>query len=193
MFKKMYLGLIMVILFFASFVFAADESLTITTYYPSPYGVYKTLRLQPNDDQAAGGACTNEGDMAYDLSAHQALVCNGSTWGAFSASNKIRSGTINVTFTNGSAHSSDASVAFSPVCTNPKVFLQSVQSSVICGTGVGPGHCYNNTNSTSTDIVAAFSSVPTESGFSAHISTMDTVWVASSTDFPIHWLAVCDN
>lgn len=67
-----------ILAFFSSIVIAAEE-ITITTYYPSPYGVYKTLRLYPNDDAAAGGACTNPGEMSYDASANQVLVCNGST------------------------------------------------------------------------------------------------------------------
>jgi len=43
MFKKIYLGLIIVTLFSVSSAFAVDESLTITTYYPSPYGSYNEL------------------------------------------------------------------------------------------------------------------------------------------------------
>lgn len=44
MLKKIYLVSIITILFSASFVFAADELLTITTYYPSPSGSYNDLR-----------------------------------------------------------------------------------------------------------------------------------------------------
>lgn len=41
----------------------AGENITVTTYYPSPFGVYRVLRLQPGIRPA--GACT-EGDMYYD-------------------------------------------------------------------------------------------------------------------------------
>jgi hypothetical protein len=61
-----------------------QETYTITTYYPSPYGVYKTLRLYPNNDAgfAPGVGCTNPGEMSYDSDTNAVLVCNGatSTW-----------------------------------------------------------------------------------------------------------------
>lgn len=61
-----------------SFTFC-QESMTITTYYPSPYGVYKTLRLFPNDDAMLGDDCSNSGEMSYSLSGNEILVCNGSS------------------------------------------------------------------------------------------------------------------
>jgi hypothetical protein len=58
---------------------AADESITLTTYYPSPVGVYKQLRLVPQG--AALPTPCQEGMMYYDLTAHTFNVCNsGSTW-----------------------------------------------------------------------------------------------------------------
>ncbi|MFH0763000.1 MAG: hypothetical protein V1925_03830 [Candidatus Omnitrophota bacterium] len=38
-----------------------EESITITTYYPSPYGVYKTIRLYPGPRSAT----CQSGDMTY--------------------------------------------------------------------------------------------------------------------------------
>ncbi|MDD5347565.1 MAG: hypothetical protein PHT59_03020 [Candidatus Omnitrophica bacterium] len=38
------------------------DSVTITTYYPSPYGVYGILRLNPRDKPAT----CREGEMTYD-------------------------------------------------------------------------------------------------------------------------------
>ncbi|MBU0547379.1 MAG: hypothetical protein KJ710_07545 [Candidatus Omnitrophica bacterium] len=65
-------------------VFAED--ITITTYYPSPYGVYKNLRLYPNDDNTPAAACANEGEMYFDNSDSKLYVCSGSpgsyTWQA---------------------------------------------------------------------------------------------------------------
>ena len=55
------------------------EEMTITTYYPSPHGVYKTLRLFPNTDHASGDACSSPGEMFYHSTANQVLVCDGST------------------------------------------------------------------------------------------------------------------
>lgn len=62
-----------------SFAAANEETLTITTYYPSPYGVYKTLRLFPNTDTgfAPDAVCSinEEGAMSYDSDTKQVLVC----------------------------------------------------------------------------------------------------------------------
>lgn len=63
-------------LFCFKFVFAADE-ITITTYYPSPYGVYNTLRLYPNNNAAVGAPCVKAGEMFYSDVSNQVLVCRG--------------------------------------------------------------------------------------------------------------------
>ncbi len=57
-----------------------QEILTITTYYPSPYGVYQTLRLYPNGNFTPGDSCTNAGEMSYNVDTNQVYVCNGSNW-----------------------------------------------------------------------------------------------------------------
>ena len=44
------------------FAQGSDDSITITTYYPSPYGVYRTLRLFPS---GRPGSC-QEGEVFYD-------------------------------------------------------------------------------------------------------------------------------
>ena len=61
----------------------AEESITITTYYPSPYGVYKNLRLYPNDDSTPGAVCPNPGEMYYSNTNQALYICSGSpssTW-----------------------------------------------------------------------------------------------------------------
>jgi len=53
---------------FPSFVFSQDETLTITTYYPSPSGVYDTVRIFPNtsfNPTSGVTSCTNEGELRY--------------------------------------------------------------------------------------------------------------------------------
>lgn len=58
------------------------EAITITTYYPSPYGVYKTLRLYPNGDTtlAAGYDCGDKsGEMTYDKDTNAIFYCDGAT------------------------------------------------------------------------------------------------------------------
>ncbi|MDP2940409.1 MAG: hypothetical protein Q8O13_10120 [Candidatus Omnitrophota bacterium] len=66
------------------FIFIATcfaEDITITTYYPAPYGVYKQLRLSPTDDFVPGGAClNNKGTMYYDDSESKVYVCDGNIW-----------------------------------------------------------------------------------------------------------------
>ena len=60
-----------------------SEQITITTYYPSPYGVYKNLRLFPYAGISAGTSCSStnkQGDLAYSLNTNQPLYCNGTTW-----------------------------------------------------------------------------------------------------------------
>lgn len=65
-----------VFVFLAVSIACAQESITITTYYPSPYGVYKQLRLSPTDDFTPYAVCTNEGEMYYDASANALYVCS---------------------------------------------------------------------------------------------------------------------
>jgi hypothetical protein len=65
---------------FLSFCFAQSnytESLTITTYYPAPYGVYRHLRLNPTDDFTPGAACVYEGELGYSKNSHKLYICNG--------------------------------------------------------------------------------------------------------------------
>jgi hypothetical protein len=85
-FKKKFLTLLLLLSLSAlhlianSFLFA-EESITITTYYPSPYGVYKTLRLYPyhDDTHDSGDACTNQGEMYFNDSDGKLYVCGGTT------------------------------------------------------------------------------------------------------------------
>jgi hypothetical protein len=81
--KLFFKGVPVVFLLFLFFsglmqIASAQEKLTITTYYPSPYGVYKTLRLFP-DAIALDGACTAEGEMEYSSVEHRLLVCTNIT------------------------------------------------------------------------------------------------------------------
>jgi hypothetical protein len=57
-----------------------QETLTITTYYPAPYGVYRTLRLYPTTNPDPTYSCSNEGEIyTYDFD-NQLYFCNGSNW-----------------------------------------------------------------------------------------------------------------
>jgi hypothetical protein len=89
----------LVFLFSYNFL-SADESLTITTYYPSPYGSYNELSANKliiggfvSSVSANGvahfipvdlsGAC-NEGEIYYDFSEHNFKYCDNShSWKTF--------------------------------------------------------------------------------------------------------------
>ena len=61
------------------------EQITLTTYYPAPYGVYKTMRLYPHDDFTPGDVCTNDGELYYDASDDRVYVCINSSWQTWAA------------------------------------------------------------------------------------------------------------
>lgn len=79
--KNFLLSLFMIFLSsFITFVQAqVNETLTIATYYPAPFGVYRNLRLFPIDTVEAP-TCNNanpqqEGTMYYDSALDQVRVC----------------------------------------------------------------------------------------------------------------------
>jgi len=90
MIRKLFLLVLLLSIVSVCFAQGDSEQLTITTYYPSPYGVYKTLRLFPQE-LASGDPCTNAGEMAYSNSANpnQVLVCNGSTWNPLGGTGQV--------------------------------------------------------------------------------------------------------
>lgn len=56
--------------------YGAEESITVTTYYPSPYGVYSEMRLYPKpESQATACGQDQEGLMFYDKDRHALKVC----------------------------------------------------------------------------------------------------------------------
>lgn len=63
-------------------VFAQEETLTIATYYPSPLGVYQTLRFFPHDDFVPADACADRGALYYDNTSNQLYVCQGAAGSA---------------------------------------------------------------------------------------------------------------
>lgn len=79
----------LVLLLCAPVVFA--EEVTITTYYPSPYGSYNELQLYPHTPAVATCDATNgKGTMFYDSSTNQIKVCQGATgWSAISAASSL--------------------------------------------------------------------------------------------------------
>jgi hypothetical protein len=54
-----------------------SETLTITTYYPSPYGVYRNLKLSPSNLPTNG---VDRGVMYYDNSTNKLRYYDGTVW-----------------------------------------------------------------------------------------------------------------
>ncbi len=61
-------------------VLFAQEQLTITTYYPSPYGSYNELQLYPHSSPVTACNATTRGTMYYDSDDNQIKVCDGTSW-----------------------------------------------------------------------------------------------------------------
>lgn len=67
---------VLFILFFSHFSFSANQ-ITITTYYPSPYGIYKELRLNPIPTaQKPNCDDTLKGSLYYDQDKDTLFVCS---------------------------------------------------------------------------------------------------------------------
>ena len=78
--------LMLLIMAVPSFAQYGNETITITTYYPSPHGVYGILTLYPRDTQP-DPANSRKGDLYYDEGAEDptnrpegVYVFNGSVW-----------------------------------------------------------------------------------------------------------------
>ncbi len=79
------------ILFCLPVALGAQESVTITTYYPSPYGVYKNLRIFPSDEAPPACNANNTGLMYFSgnfsgdsgssyIEPNGMYYCNGANW-----------------------------------------------------------------------------------------------------------------
>lgn len=78
--KKIIIFLVLILpVFICNFAFS-QERLTITTYYPSPYGVYETLRLFPNDGIDVSQPCNKKGEIFMRDSDSSLYVCDGASW-----------------------------------------------------------------------------------------------------------------
>ena len=82
-------------------LFASDEALTITTYYPSPMGSYHELSTNYLDygttlasPPVAGNNCSKEGQTAYNNTAKKVYLCDGSKWKDFGVGGAFRVFTV---------------------------------------------------------------------------------------------------
>ncbi len=70
----------------------SQEEITIATYYPSPSGVYQTLRLFPTNPAGyagTGSACANNGEMFYSIADNQIITCTNNTWQILGGSSSL--------------------------------------------------------------------------------------------------------
>lgn len=73
------LGGILIIWLCASFPVCAQETFTLTTYFPAPYGTYSMMRLFPRNDFLGGAACDRPGEMRFHSGDNIAYFCSGQT------------------------------------------------------------------------------------------------------------------
>jgi hypothetical protein len=66
---------------FGSFSLCFAEDITITTYYPAPYGVYQELRLFPHSAPITVCNDDHKGVMYYDFDDDELKVCRGDAAG----------------------------------------------------------------------------------------------------------------
>ncbi|MBM3248778.1 MAG: tail fiber domain-containing protein [Candidatus Omnitrophica bacterium] len=65
----------------ASFSFA-QEQISVSAYYPAPYGAYQRLSLHPNStiDPITDPNCSNNGEMFYYDASNSIYLCSAGTW-----------------------------------------------------------------------------------------------------------------
>ncbi len=82
--KFPFLFIPLIVIISCSFVWA-EESISITTYYPSPYGVYNELRLYPHSTPVIICDATTEGTMFFNSTSKLIQVCSSGGWGSNAA------------------------------------------------------------------------------------------------------------
>lgn len=114
----------------------SEESITITTYYPSPYGVYNELQLYPHDPAVTACNDAREGTMFYNSTDRQVYVCKG----AASGWQTLGGGGGNLLMVNGATcpggYSSISHYYASTTCTGTG-FCSGMFTLSSCATGAG--------------------------------------------------------
>ena len=73
------------LLFLSAPSLLSADTLSLTTYYPAPFGSYSVLRLSPNSDASMGACDASKTGQIYLSSDNGDLkFCNGTAWGATS-------------------------------------------------------------------------------------------------------------
>lgn len=143
-FKK---GFIVLITMLTLSTVCTAEEITLTTYYPSPYGVYSEMRLYPKDSPTTCSG-TQRGLMYYDDSENRLKVCNGTPpyqdigggyWAAspFNSNNiyNTNSGNVGIGTNNPTGYGPGKSLhIFDPSNTNSGIRMQAGSTDVGIGT-----------------------------------------------------------
>ena len=87
------ISIVLILAFLFVGIVYSQEKITITTYYPSPEGVYKSMILHPHDDFDPSGSCSH-GAMYYDDSEDRGYICEGGYWQILGGLRYL--GTVNV-------------------------------------------------------------------------------------------------
>ncbi|MFH1507329.1 MAG: hypothetical protein ABIG46_02725 [Candidatus Omnitrophota bacterium] len=81
MFNRRILFLFTTLFLMSAYAFA-DETITLATFYPSPYGVYNELRLFPRTTPPSTCNAGNYGAMYYNSTSQSLQVCTSTGWGS---------------------------------------------------------------------------------------------------------------
>jgi hypothetical protein len=104
--------IVFILLSLINIAYADEDKITITTYYPSPYGVYRNMRLYPSNEPTAG---VDRGLMYYNQSDNMLKYRNDTGW-------------VNITGGGGGG------VSYTKYCYNDAVFGTPLCGTVVLGT-----------------------------------------------------------
>jgi len=79
--KAVILCIFMLSVIVSCFAQTINETITITTYYPSPYGVYRNLQLFPSDEPPADSPALQPGVMYFNKTEEKLFIYKNSTAG----------------------------------------------------------------------------------------------------------------
>lgn len=77
-------ALVYLFLIFPSYASAQTNNVTLTTYYPAPFGAYDRLRLVPRASLGASCLATEEGTLYIDTTSYMINQCRSLTWSPLS-------------------------------------------------------------------------------------------------------------
>ena len=110
-----FIVLVLILGIFSAGIAYCQERISISTYYPSPEGVYKNMTLYPHDDFDPAVACSQDGAMYYDDSENRGYICEGGAWQSMAGGFKYL-GRVDIS-ANGALGGSDSATVSPPLGT----------------------------------------------------------------------------